>query len=212
MAALLLPAGIYFAISQTIDLNKSLIKKSNLSAKTTSQNFIPSLNKARISFIKSDHIVSQLNTPVDSQIFKNKWTLVFTGYIQCPDICPMTLNWLREIKKKMPSIQIVFLVFNSTKKDLKAIDTYIKYFKTEVTALVGPVKAMTDLASQIGASFNQTESGGFQHSTAVFLVDPGKTKAGEFIRADRAEETVGIIKALKSRYIEHNRTGDSKTQ
>ena len=62
------------------------------------------------------HLTAENGARVDERILKGKWSAVYFGYTDCPDVCPTTLAALTqaigELGAKARSLQVVFITID----------------------------------------------------------------------------------------------------
>jgi protein SCO1/2 len=121
----------------------------------------------------------------DENSLQGKWSLIFFGYLSCPDVCPMTLHELnafwRSLKDETgadPSdLQIVFVSVDPARDSPQALENYINHFNPEFIAATAASTQIDNLAQQFGAGYvieAETAPGQYlvAHTSAIFLVDP----------------------------------------
>ena len=121
----------------------------------------------------------------DENNLQGKWSLVFFGYLSCPDVCPLTLNELKRFWRllqddpdlRTDNLQILFVSVDPARDSPQALASYIKHFNPEFTAATAPKAQIDNLANQFGAGYlieAETAPGQYlvAHTSAIFLVDP----------------------------------------
>ena len=121
----------------------------------------------------------------DESNFQGKWSLIFFGYLSCPDVCPLTLNELKIFWRLLQddpdiqtdNLQILFVSLDPARDSPQALASYIKHFNREFIAATAPKAQIDSLAKQFGAKYvieEETAPGQYlvAHSSAIFLVDP----------------------------------------
>ena len=73
--------------------------------------------------------------------FKGKVTVVFFGYVQCPDVCPTTLLEISEARKLLGAdgarVQPVFVTVDPERDTPEILKAYVASFGDDVVALRG---------------------------------------------------------------------------
>lgn len=120
---------------------------------------------------------------------KGHWSLLFFGYTNCPDICPVTLGVVAKAKKTALAINHMFpdVIFVSVDPDRDKVDMladYVQYFDKDFTGVTGDkamIKALTLQMSVVymkvpvdnGTSVNSDDSTyNVDHSSSLLLVNP----------------------------------------
>lgn len=113
---------------------------------------------------------------------KDHWTLVYFGFVNCPDICPTTLLTLADIHDKVsnlhPTLQVVFVSVDPDRDRGEVLEQYVTHFNPEFIGVTGDDLALQALARQFGIAYvrnEPAEPGGnytVDHTAAIVLVDP----------------------------------------
>ncbi len=127
--------------------------------------------------------------PFTRQSFEGHWSLVFTGFTHCPDVCPNTLALLKALTAKLEAasvpLQIVFISIDPERDKPKNLATYVRYFDSDFIAATGPNAELDKLARSIGFVYAKVpgatpESYTMDHSSALILINPQGQVAGYF--------------------------------
>ena len=111
---------------------------------------------------------------------RGKWSLIFFGFTNCPDICPATLqqlaianNNLQESGAEVPDIILVSVDPERDTPDVLA--TYVSHFAGEILGVSGDMAELTRLTSSAGIYFEKSElpNGNYSvdHSAAVLVIN-----------------------------------------
>lgn len=126
-------------------------------------------------------LTSQLSAEFTQENFKDKWSLVFFGYTNCPDVCPTTMGTLDRVSKQ-PGVpadtQYVFVSVDPKRDTVPKLKEFIDFFKNEkFTALTGEKAELDKLAEKFGVTYDyegDVDSNDYivNHYAAIFIVDP----------------------------------------
>ncbi|MCA1780094.1 MAG: SCO family protein [Xanthomonadaceae bacterium] len=122
---------------------------------------------------------------------RGRYSLLFFGFTQCPDICPDTLSVLAssmdqlEIMRVENKPQVVFVSVDPARDDGQAMREYVGFFDPDFRAVTGDDEALVRLTSQVGAQFwrGAPDEGGFytvDHSGMIVIIDPQGRMVGRF--------------------------------
>jgi protein SCO1 len=136
---------------------------------------------------------------------RGKWSLLFFGYIRCPDICPMTLGTLKQVHQllgdKNTNIQYVFVSVDPERDTPALLGDYTGYFHADFLGVSGPTSELDKLTKALGVYYRPGKSaaGGYQvdHSAAVFLVDPQARLRGLFSAPQNAQNMAANLSRLE---------------
>ena len=125
--------------------------------------------------------------PVGRDVFNGHWSLVFFGFTNCPDICPLTLQVLSSAKKQLaddgftPLPRIVLVSVDPERDTPEKLAQYIAYFGDDNLGITGDLQDLLKLTNGLGIWFEKSGDGedySVDHSAAVLLVNPnGRFKA-----------------------------------
>ncbi len=131
-----------------------------------------------------------------------RWSLVFTGFTHCPDICPTTLATMAELGRRLGdrAPQLVFVSVDPERDTPEVLATWIAHFGPGFTGATGSRAAMEAFTQSLGfAQVRNPGAGGeytVDHSTALALVDPEARVAGYFTQPHDAAAIAADLAAL----------------
>jgi len=118
--------------------------------------------------------------------FKGKWSLVFFGYTNCPDVCPNTLGVLKQayidmqaLKMELP--QVVFVSVDPVRDEPELLSDYVYYFDPSFVGVTGKKDQLDNLAKQLSAVYLKAAGASgdikkddylYDHSAAILLINP----------------------------------------
>lgn len=111
-----------------------------------------------------------------------RYTLVFFGFTNCPDLCPTTLAELARAERLLADLPAarrpaVVMVSVDPGRDTPAVlGRYVPHFDPAFVGATGPDAAIAALAAALGAAYQKGAevdgSYAVDHTAAVFLIDP----------------------------------------
>lgn len=116
--------------------------------------------------------------------FSGHWTLLYTGYTFCPDVCPMELNILAQLMPKLhqalPKVswQVVFLSVDPARDSPARMHEYLQYFDPSFIGITGDRDAINAVTGAVKAGYQiAPHKQGAQdyevsHDTAFRLISP----------------------------------------
>ena len=138
------------------------------------------------------NLIDHKNNSFTLNNLKDKWSLLFVGYTQCPDVCPMALNILKQThsllkEKNIIPPQIVFISIDPERDTPEILAKYIRYFNEDFVGATGKVEELQKLASNLSVYYKKAagSSGDIEaddylmdHSSSFMLINPeGKLQA-----------------------------------
>ncbi|MDD2769416.1 MAG: SCO family protein [Methylococcus sp.] len=136
------------------------------------------------------------------------WTVVFTGYTHCPDVCPTTLSQLKAAKARLGAhaarLAVLFVSVDPERDAPDHLARYVRYFDKEFRAATAPVEVLTALGRQLGFVFFRNpgpegESYSVDHSAELVLIDPKARLAGYLTPPFYAETLAADLKTVLER-------------
>lgn len=128
---------------------------------------------------------------ITSDMFLGRWTFVFFGFTNCPDVCPATLSQLVLINKlisQQPGMagkfQTLFVSVDPDRDGTKHIKEYVKYFDPGFIGATGDMNNIIAFEKQFGAFHiigdTSQEDYNVGHTSSVFLVNPDGIYSAKF--------------------------------
>ena len=134
--------------------------------------------------INKVNLIDHNGQPFKSATLKNKPSLLFFGFTNCPEICPTTLADLSEITKKITlnddSINIIFVTLDPKRDNKEHFKDYIEYFDGNIIGVTGNKIEIKEFADNWGVFYEtiKTTDNNYtlNHTATVFMID----KLGNF--------------------------------
>lgn len=135
--------------------------------------------------------------PVTEKSWPGKYLLVFFGFTNCPDVCPVTLDKitsaLDQLGDDAPKVQPLFITIDAARDKPKALKEYVSHFHKSIVGLTGTeeqLKAVQD-AYKVYSSRRDQANGhdySFDHSAFVYFMAPDGKLAEVIKTEDKASE------------------------
>jgi len=136
--------------------------------------------------------------------FNNKWNILFFGFTYCPDICPLTMKQMSDVKEMLgedaQKIRVFLVSVDPDRDKPENLRVYLDNFSSNFRGLTGEIDQIYKFSTQVNAPFfpvvnNPEPNYTVDHSGSLVLIDPDAKYAG-FFRAPH--DTSKITKALAS--------------
>ena len=120
-------------------------------------------------------------TPRRLADFKGRAVLVFFGYTQCPDVCPTTMNNMRELMTKLEPeaerVQVLFVTVDPERDTPQLLAQYVPAFHPSFLGLYGDAAATAATAREFKIFYNKqpgSTPGSYtvDHTAGNYLFDP----------------------------------------
>jgi len=156
-------------------------------------------------------LVDDRGTKVTAHDLAGGWSFLYFGYTYCPDVCPLTLVELADVKKKLAertpraSVSVYFVSVDPQRDTPERLHDYVNYFDPDFHGLTGDVAAITALANAVGAVFfvppGQDEKAYLvSHSSSIALLDPAGDLRAVFTAPHDAEQVAADFTKIYARY------------
>jgi protein SCO1/2 len=107
--------------------------------------------------------------------FGGKHLLVFFGYTNCPDVCPLTMARLGSMYRALgepENLRVVMVTVDPERDTPDVIDAYARRFHPDFEGLGGTAELVEAAAKQFYVGHGSDGQGTFIHGSQVLLVDP----------------------------------------
>ena len=125
------------------------------------------------------HLIDHHGKPFKNSTLKNRPSLLFFGFTNCPEICPTTLADLSEITKEATSsvdaINIIFVTLDPKRDNKKHLKDYIQYFDGNIIGVTGNKIEIKEFADNWGVFYEAVKTTNsnytLNHTATVFMID-----------------------------------------
>lgn len=127
------------------------------------------------------HLIDDKGHEVTDADYRGRWMLVFFGYTNCPDDCPLTLQKmataLGNIGPLAERVAVLFITVDPARDTPARLASYLANFDTRIVGLTGNDEqiAATAKAYRVYYSPAEHEKSGADivgHSTFIYLTNP----------------------------------------
>ncbi|NND92816.1 MAG: SCO family protein [Granulosicoccus sp.] len=147
--------------------------------------------------------------PITETVFDNKWSLVFFGYTHCPDVCPITLQVMKNVVASMQNQglqppQIVFVSVDPVRDSSEVMKQYISYFNDDFIGITGDAARVHEMTRSLGivASFtaNDDDPDNYivDHTASLLLIDPQRRLRAKVSPPHEADKIIADYLAISS--------------
>ena len=150
------------------------------------------------------HLVDDKGHTVTDADYRGRWMLVFFGYTNCPDECPLTLQKMAAALGKLgplaDKVAPLFVTVDPARDTPARLASYLENFDARIVGLTGTDEQIATAAKAYRVYYSPAEhekSGAdiVGHSTFLYLMDPaGRFDALLASDAD-AEKLSAILRA-----------------
>ena len=114
--------------------------------------------------------------------FTGGFTLLFFGFTNCPDVCPLTLSLLAQVRADIASRaprltpRVLFVSVDPNRDTPERIAAYLNGFDPEFSGATARDAELAPLLQALGVAVEKHEHGGANynvvHNSAIYVLDP----------------------------------------
>ena len=128
------------------------------------------------------HLIDDKGRAVTDADYRGRWMLVFFGYTNCPDECPLTLQKMAAALAKLGplanKIAPLFITVDPARDTPTRLTSYLANFDSRIVGLTGSDQQIAQVAKAYRVYYSPAdhEKSGADivgHSTFLYLVGPG---------------------------------------
>lgn len=120
---------------------------------------------------------------VQRNTLRGRWTFLFFGYTQCPDVCPTSLSLMAELCRRLPAAErpaVLFVSVDPLRDSPGLLAEYVPAFDPAFRGASGSDEALADLRRHLGLQYHRHAPARVDqpliytvdHTASMFLVDP----------------------------------------
>jgi protein SCO1/2 len=139
--------------------------------------------------------------PVTPETLRGRWTVVFIGFVSCPDVCPTTLTDMAKAQKAWETLpeatrpRLLFVSIDPERDTPELLAGYARHFHPATLAATQPdLAALETFTSALSLVFRKVPMGGsytMDHSGSMVVLDPEVQVAGVIRPQMPADAVVG---------------------
>jgi protein SCO1/2 len=148
-------------------------------------------------------LTDQNGKPRSDADFRGRYTLVFFGYTNCPDVCPTTLQTLTDamtdLGPKADKVTPVFITVDPERDTAKALKDYAANFTPRLVMLTGSPADIAAVAKEYRVYYAKAGEGpnyAMDHTALIYLMGPDGTYVTHYAPQATADD---IAKDLSQR-------------
>jgi protein SCO1/2 len=155
-------------------------------------------------------LIDENGQPFKLSDLRGKWVLLAYGYTHCPDVCPLTLSHLRDVKKTVDpnsdQVQVVFVTIDPERDTPDIMQKYVGHFDQQFDhkfkGLSGTPEEIAAAAKPYNVKYEKKETGSadgysMAHTAEVYLIDPQFNWRMTFPFGVKAEEIAADLQYFR---------------
>ena len=130
-----------------------------------------------LAFAATDAASGRIVTAAD---FRGKIVLLYLGYTNCPDVCPLTLHnialILRRLGKQAADVRVLFVTVDPHRDTLAVLRRYVALFAPQIVGLRPDANQLARLARRFRLAYSVSPAHGdrpyaVSHTSAILVFD-----------------------------------------
>jgi protein SCO1/2 len=127
-------------------------------------------------------LVDAHGSRLDLDAFRGHYTLLYFGFTQCPDVCPLTLKALADARAKLDERapqavpQVVFVSVDPERDTPAAIAQYLGRFDASFVGATGSAARLAPLVAALGVTVEKHTQGddhySVTHNDTIYVIGP----------------------------------------
>ncbi len=150
-------------------------------------------------------LTDQSNHTLRKDDLTGHWTLIFPGFTYCPDVCPTTLAYLKQLSAALgpqsAQLKVMFLSVDPQRDTPQRLNDYIRFFNPSFIAATVNEPMLTEFTRSLGVAYTKVpgdKPGNYtmDHSAALILIDPQARIAAYFTPPHQLKPMTADLQAL----------------
>jgi protein SCO1 len=136
-------------------------------------------------------LVDQAGQTFDRKRLHGRWTFLFFGFVNCPDVCPTTLATLAETRRIVADLPageqpaVALFSVDPARDTPEVLGRYVAHFDPSFAGVTGAADAIDALTRHLGVAViigTPADDGSYSvdHTAAIFLIDPSASQVALF--------------------------------
>ena len=128
---------------------------------------------------------------------KGKVVLLYFGYVNCPDECPLTMAHVKLARESLGNraqdVQVIMVSTDPARDTPQAMKTFMEHFDPSFLGLTGSIPDLQKTWQDYGVT---VEDGGETHSTFLYVIDPSGNIRETFLPDTEPQEIAADLRLL----------------
>ncbi len=134
--------------------------------------------------------------------------MIFFGFTNCPDVCPLTLSALDQVANELESFgtlpRSIFISVDPRRDQPTKLKEYVEHFNHDMIGLTGSKEQIDSLTQSLGAIYAITDDSSddylVDHSAHVFVIAPDGKMVALFSAPHNAKVIADDFKIITALY------------
>jgi protein SCO1 len=158
-----------------------------------------------LAYAKDFAMTDHLGKPRTLADYRGKVTIIFFGFVFCPDVCPSTLATYNEVMGKLgkdaDKVQVLFVTVDPERDTQDKLALYVPAFNKSFVGLRGDAAATAAIAKEFRVIYQKSpgktpDTYTVDHTTNAFVYDAQGRVRLLFKHQQPSDQLVGDLKQL----------------
>ncbi len=158
--------------------------------------------------LPSFSLTNHLNKSFNNQDLIGSWNMIFFGFTNCPDVCPLTLNTLDQVASELEGFgtipRSIFISVDPKRDQPDNLKNYVEHFDQDMIGLMGSKEQIDNLTQSVGAIYaigdESEENYLVDHSAHIFVTAPNGKMVALFSTPHDAKIIANDFKIISELY------------
>jgi protein SCO1/2 len=142
-------------------------------------------------------LTSQNGATTSLSDFRGKYTLLFFGFTNCPDECPLTMGYLKQMCDRLgdqaDNVQVVLITTDPANDTPEELGNFLSHFDPSFIGLTSSKEVLQPVWSSYGVTVMDN---GETHSSFLYLIDPQGNLIATYPLLDNADGITADLQNL----------------
>jgi len=144
-------------------------------------------------------LTNQTRSTVHLSDFRGKYVLLFFGFTNCTEECPLTMGFLKQMHDRLGSqadmTQVMMITTDPTKDTPQVLGSFLSHFDPSFIGLTSSFNVLQNIWAEYGVTVLDN---GETHTSYVYLIDPQGNLIATYPLLENADGITADLKYLLS--------------
>jgi len=144
-------------------------------------------------------LTNQTQSTVHFSDFRGKYVLLFFGFTNCTEECPLTMGLLKQMHDRLGNeadyTQVIMITTDPAKDTPQALGTFLSHFDPSFIGLTSSLNVLEKIWAEYGVTVLDN---GETHTSYVYLIDPQGNLIATYSLLENADGITADLKHLLS--------------
>jgi protein SCO1/2 len=144
-------------------------------------------------------LTNQTESTVHLSDFRGKYVLLFFGFTNCTEECPLTMGLLKQMHERLGNqadmTQVIMITTDPAKDTSQALGTFLSHFDPSFIGLTSSLNVLQKIWAEYGVTVLDN---GETHTSYVYLIDPQGNLIATYPLLENADDITADLTQLLS--------------